>query len=126
MKKKPDRIEALNDTLQRAASAVTTLDPSGIFIRFLNYPDDEGGAFDHMQASDRILRKVQDAYNGKYDTSTKLGTKLQEKIVEPLVLEKMDRGEFRKPLMVFLITDGIVSPPPNKNSFGERRSIRKR
>ena len=109
MKNYPRRIDALNDTLQRAASVATVLEPSGIYVRLLNYPRDEDGGFDHMTDANTIVRKVKGAYQEKHDIYTRLGTVLQKKIVRPLVDDKIAKREFNKPLLVYIITDGMVS-----------------
>ena len=103
-REKGKRIESLKFVLQRVAGIATTLEPSGISVRFLNYPQD--GKFDNLADMKDIedkIRKVQ------FKGDTKLGRVLASKIVEPMVIRKANSGEFKKPLFVVIITDGQVS-----------------
>ncbi|KAH8665298.1 hypothetical protein BGZ60DRAFT_379157, partial [Tricladium varicosporioides] len=106
MRRHPERIDSLNDTLQRAANIATMLEPSGISVRFLNYLEDDDGDFDDLKNPKTILEKVKEAYKYKDGNMTRLGTVLDEKIVQPFVVEKIEEDEFEKPLMIFIITDG--------------------
>ncbi|KAJ6257571.1 hypothetical protein Dda_7356 [Drechslerella dactyloides] len=96
-----DRISPLKKTLEKIAEIATLIEPSGISIRFLNYKKD--GAWDNlkgMKDMNPLLKKV------PWAGATKLGTVLNKKIVQPLVIEKVNNGTFKKPLIVVIITDG--------------------
>ena len=114
-KKTPRHIKVLSDTLQQATSVATILEPSGIYVRFLKYSRDKDGGFDHMTDGTRIARKVGEVYKEENDEDAKLGTVLQEKVVQPLVIDKIDKGEFKKPVLVYIIMDGNVSLQTNSS-----------
>lgn len=100
------RIPALKDTLARVAEIATILDPSGISIRFLNYTKDQ--KFDNLTTVEQIKVRV-DAV--KFDGVTKLGSVLNSKIVQPMIIRKAARETFEKPVIVVIITDGEVNLP---------------
>lgn len=104
----PARVPILKDTLRRVAEFATKLEPAGISLRFLNYPHDEQSSFDALNSVAEIMGKTEQVYklNGG---ATQLGTKLNAKVVQPMVIDKVNSGEFRKPIIVILITDGEVS-----------------
>ena len=102
--KEGNRITALQETIKRVSEFANYLEPSGMSIRFLNFDGDEN--FDNLADVDDIMQKVQMV---NYDGNTKLGQRLQMKIVSPMILQKVDNNAFQKPLIVAVITDGEVS-----------------
>ena len=102
--KEGNRITALQETIKRVSEFANYLEPSGMSIRFLNFDGDEN--FDNLADVDDIMQKVQMV---NYDGNTKLGQRLQMKIVSPMILQKVDNNTFQKPLIVAVITDGEVS-----------------
>jgi len=113
MRTHPERIRGLRDTLWRVTQIALSMDidQSGIYVRFLNFDRDDRGDFDNMRNANDVLRRVDNVYEQEL-TGSQLGTKLLQKVVEPLVKEKLARADKRdkKPLLVVLITDGEVSP----------------
>ncbi|RVD86429.1 uncharacterized protein DFL_004705 [Arthrobotrys flagrans] len=99
-----DRITPMKDTLGRISEIATVIEPSGISVRFLNYEEDSIG-WDNMKSRDYIhdrFSEVEDDWGGR----TLLGTRLDQKIIQPMVIDKMRNGTFEKPLIVVVITDG--------------------
>ncbi|KAF3081128.1 hypothetical protein TWF102_001664 [Orbilia oligospora] len=108
--KMEDRVTPLKDTLGRISEMATIIEPSGVSLRFLNYENDWCG-WDNMKSRDVIYRRfveVEDIWGGW----TQLGTVLDQKIIQPMVMDKVRNGTFVKPLIVVVITDG--------QPFGER------
>ncbi|KAI1428716.1 hypothetical protein F5Y12DRAFT_731496 [Xylaria sp. FL1777] len=101
------RVENLKRTLNRVAQITQSmdLDQSGINIRFLNYTKDDSGDFDNMTDLKAISRQVNDVFQEKRKGS-KLGGKLEEKIIDPFVKKRIQNHDFKKPIIVLLITDG--------------------
>jgi hypothetical protein len=93
-----DRIPALIRTLQSITAWATLLEPSGVSVRFLNYSGDMNDKFDKLSSQEKIANIV---YNVKLGRYTRLGTALQEKILE-------HRAGRSKPLIAVIITDGEV------------------
>lgn len=104
----PARVPILMDTLRRVAQFATKLEPTGISLRFLNHPHDHEGGFDNLDAVGEIMEKTQRIYEIEGGV-TQLGTMLNTKVVQPMVINKINSGDFRKPIIVILITDGEVS-----------------
>lgn len=104
----PARVPILKDTLQRVAQFATKLEPTGISLRFLNYPYDQRGGFDNLGAVSEIMDKTERVYEVQ-GGGTQLGTMLNTKVVQPMIINKVNSGNFRKPIIVILITDGEVS-----------------
>lgn len=97
------RIRDLRIILQRITDIALTLkvDDSGISIRFLNY----AANFDHMSNANIVKQRVDEVFTTKRSGSA-LGTKMQEKVVQPLIYDKINHGQFQKGLIAVLITDG--------------------
>jgi hypothetical protein len=64
---------------------------------------------------DEIMRKVDRV---KFSGGTRLGTVLDSKIVQPLVIQKAKNDKFKRPLIAVIITDGEVSLPIFNSSRG--------
>ena len=107
------RRAALEDTLQRVAKFATTLEPSGISIRFLNFSQDR--EFNNLNNVEDIMQKVRAV---GYDGPTKLGQTLYFKIVGPMVFQKARQNTFTKPIIVMVITDGEVSMTDYLGCYG--------
>jgi hypothetical protein len=104
-----ERIRNLKVTLERITRIALSmdLDHSGINIRFLNYEEDQSGDYDHMENLDQIREKVDNVFTRRKG-DTKLGTRLHDKVMKPMVYDKIARRTFRKPLIAVIITDGKV------------------
>ena len=101
----PQSMPTLQDTLRRVAHFATILEPNGISVRFLNYQGARG-EFDDLKSAEEIERKIAKV---PFDGGTRLGEVLADDIVQPMIIEKVSKGIFRKPLFVVIITDGQVS-----------------
>jgi hypothetical protein len=101
------RVEALVKTLQSVADWATRLEPQGISLRFLNYKKDGDGDFDNLADLEKIKDMV---HYAQPHGPTKLGTILEEKILNPIAL-KATRERLKKPLIGVIITDGEVGLP---------------
>ncbi|KAK6336225.1 hypothetical protein TWF696_001788 [Orbilia brochopaga] len=102
-----DRISPLKKTLGTVAELATLIEPSGISIRFLNYKKDkEWDNLKSMEDINPLLKKI------PWAGATKLGQVLDRKIVQPLVIDKVKEGRFKKPLIVIIITDGKPEKEP--------------
>ncbi|KAK6526950.1 hypothetical protein TWF281_010146 [Arthrobotrys megalospora] len=106
-----DRITPLKETLGRISELATIIEPSGISVRFLNYENDDMG-WDNLISREFIENQwgaVEDDWGG----ITQLGKKVDEKIIQPMVIQKMRKGTFKKPLIVVAITDGAPTGEPD-------------
>ncbi|KAI9769918.1 MAG: hypothetical protein M1840_003627 [Geoglossum simile] len=96
-----DRKRLLLETLRSVALFATVLEPTGITIRFINHNTDD--TFNKMADVDDITRKVTLV---NFSGATKLGTELDRKIVQPMIIDKANKGILKKPIIVVIITDG--------------------
>ena len=103
-----ESIPTLKDTLRRVAKFATILDPKGISLRFLNYNEGLNRTFDGLISAEEVENKFADV---PFWGSTRLGEVLDEKILQPMILEKVAGRRLDKPLFVIIITDGMVSQP---------------
>jgi hypothetical protein len=101
-----NRIPALQETVKNIAKWATQLEPSGISIRFLNYKSDTN--CDHLTSADNIEQIVRMV---PYSGSTRLGQKLQSKVVGPITKKAKDNA-LLKPVIVAIVTDGKVREKP--------------
>ncbi|KAL8277398.1 hypothetical protein RQP46_010238 [Phenoliferia psychrophenolica] len=99
------RIEELKMIVGRTAFAASFFDQDGIQIRFMNSKIE--GASNTEAGAINIVNKVEYVYQ------TPLGTALQKKVLEPLVLGPAKHGQLRKPALIVIITDGEPSGEPH-------------
>lgn len=85
--------------LSRVAYAAALFDQDGISVRFLNNRI-EGNNITSEQAALQLVEQV------KFSGLTPLGTSLDKKILQPLVLGPARAGQLQKPVVVVTITDG--------------------
>ncbi|RAL04442.1 vWA domain-containing protein [Aspergillus ibericus CBS 121593] len=94
------RIQALEDTCERVAEFGSSIQPHGVYLRFLNNSQDQH----YNELTDKEVKvKMKDI---KYSGSTRLGTVLGSKIVNPLIIDKVQSGQLEKPVITVIITDG--------------------
>lgn len=90
--------------LSRIVDIASLFDDDGMNIRFFN----DNSTFDN-------IRSEQDAFNAlskvRYNGGTPIGKSLMSKVIEPFVYSKARNNTFVKPVMVYIITDGV---PDNK------------
>ncbi|KAK0517141.1 hypothetical protein JMJ35_000296 [Cladonia borealis] len=111
-------IPALRDTLRRVAYFATRLQPKGIAIRFLNHHEGIGKSFDDLTDAHDVDMKVASV---PFQGNTRLGEVLDAKIVQPMILKKVQSGKLERPVFVVIITDG---QPTNEHPGSLRNTIR--
>ncbi|CAK4030166.1 AT-rich interactive domain-containing 1A-like [Lecanosticta acicola] len=97
-----ERIKDLQLILQRAAFAATLFDDDGVEIRFMNedLPVQEISNIRSEQQIEQILSRK------RYKGLTPFGTELRRKVIDPILIPKLNSGQMRKPLLIISITDG--------------------
>ena len=101
-----ERIKDLRLILSRVAFAATLFDEDGIEIRFMNdekIPPQQLSGIRSDQQIDQMMQ--QKRFNGL----TPFGTRLRERVLDPLVISKMRGRQLQKPVLVMGITDGQPS-----------------
>lgn len=93
------RRDALAGILKRAADAAARFDPDGMEVAWMNAPVHQ--RIHNVQEADQLTSRC--AYDGR---STPMGSSLESKILEPLVLQPAQQGRLAKPALVLVITDG--------------------
>jgi len=109
-----NRFDDQRDVVKRISRIAHTYNRAGISLRFINFLDDDG--YNRLSHGD-INSAISHVFpNG----TTRLGTKLLEKVVLPFVIEPARRGELRRPVLISMITDGEVlslpSSPPLRST----------
>jgi hypothetical protein len=95
-----ERIRDLKVILSRVAFAASLFDDDGVQLRFMNSPEQGNGIRNEQQVNDLISRIN---FNG----TTPMGTELNNRVLQPLVLGPARSGQLRKPILIITITDGI-------------------
>lgn len=106
------RIDDLKVMLTRTVSVATLFDDDGISVRFMNdvgqiQPRELDGITTEHQVEDLIKRT-------DFSGATPMGENLREKVLRPLV-EKAQRGQLQKPILVITITDGRPTDAPQND-----------
>ncbi|KAI9861884.1 MAG: hypothetical protein M1813_004952 [Trichoglossum hirsutum] len=102
-----NRKQMLVNTIRQVATFATVLEPSGITVRFVNH--DEDSTFDNMVDVGDIIAKVRKV---DFRGDTKLGTMLDRKVVQPMIIQRAKERTLKKPVIVVIITDGEPSENP--------------
>lgn len=97
-----ERIKDLQLILQRVAFAGTLFDEDGIDIRFMNEdpPNQQLSGIRSDQQIGQIMA------NKRYKGLTPFGTELKKKVIDQILVPRLNSGQMRKPLLVISITDG--------------------
>jgi hypothetical protein len=97
-----ERIKDLQLILQRACFAATLFDEDGIELRFMNedLPVQQISNIRSEQQVEQILS------HKKYKGLTPFGTELRRKVIDPILVNKLNSGQMQKPLLIISITDG--------------------
>ena len=98
-------IPALINTLRRVAQFATILQPKGVSIRFLNHDEGSRRMYDDLTDAHDIAMKVASV---PFSGNTRLGEVLDDKIVRPMILDKVTSGMLERPVFVVIITDGQI------------------
>ncbi|SMR47251.1 unnamed protein product [Zymoseptoria tritici ST99CH_3D1] len=97
-----ERIKDLQLILQRSVFAATLFDDDGIELRFMNEdlpPQQISGIRSEQQVEQLLASK-------RYKGLTPFGTELRKKVIDPILIQKLNSGQMRKPLLIISITDG--------------------
>ncbi|KAJ3171806.1 hypothetical protein HDU87_008274 [Geranomyces variabilis] len=94
-----ERIDDLNLIVSKVAEIASLFDQDGISVRFMN-SDAQGNNITSEAQASQLVRNV------KYMGTTPLGTKLDAKVIQPMVLAPARAGSLPKPVLVIVITDG--------------------
>lgn len=97
-----ERIKDLQLILQRVAFAGTLFDEDGIDIRFMNedLPIQQLSGIRNDQQIGQIMS------NKRYKGLTPFGTELRKKVIDQILIPRLNSGQMKKPLLVISITDG--------------------
>lgn len=98
-----ERIASLKDLVGCVSKITTMLVADGIKVRFINFNGDSG--FDGIRTLDQVDEIME---NVGFNGYTPIGTVLERKILNPLLLEKTQTKTLKKPLLVTIVTDGAV------------------
>ena len=107
-----ERIKDLRLVLERVAFAASLFDDDGIEVRFMNSLSQGNNIRNEQQAAQLIAEPF------RFQSLTPMGTELDNKILQPLVLAKARSGTLRKPVLIITITDGQPAgeKPPNSST----------
>lgn len=89
----------MKSILAKVAHATSLFDQDGIQVRFLNSQING----DNIRNEQDVIHLVQQV---RFSGLTPLGTSLEQKILEPLVLGPARQQRLAKPVLVIAITDG--------------------
>jgi hypothetical protein len=97
-----NRFDDQKSIVQRISRIAQTYNQSGISLRFINFLNDDG--YNNLSHG-----KINTAMSNVFPSgTTRLGTKLLEKVIFPFVIEPAQRKELKKPVLISIITDGEV------------------
>ncbi|KFY78856.1 hypothetical protein V499_02101 [Pseudogymnoascus sp. VKM F-103] len=94
-----ERISDLKLILSKVAFAASLFDSDGIEVRFMN-SEIQGNNIRNEAEVEQLISRVQ------FKGLTPMGTQLRNKVLEPLVIQKVRSNQLRKPILVITITDG--------------------
>jgi hypothetical protein len=97
-----ERIKDLRLILERVASVATIFDDDGISLRFMNarYDISQLENIRTEQQIDALMR------NAQFKGLTPMGTELRAKVIDGIIIPKVQQRQYRKPTLVITITDG--------------------
>ncbi|GAA5915247.1 uncharacterized protein JCM6883_002373 [Sporobolomyces salmoneus] len=93
------RIDDLKLIVSRVSQAASIFDDDGIEVRFMNSRTEGHGLRGEADAM-RLISQV------KFSGLTPLGTALDQKILQPLLVQPARSNQLRKPLLIIAVTDG--------------------
>jgi hypothetical protein len=97
-----ERIKDLRLILERVASTATIFDEDGISLRFMNANYDMS-LLENIRTEQQIERLMS---NVQYKGLTPMGTELKRKVIDGIIVPKLQRQQYTKPHLVIVITDG--------------------
>ncbi|KID85680.1 transcription factor RfeF [Metarhizium guizhouense ARSEF 977] len=96
----------LKGTLIRLAKIASLLTPLGISVRFLNHTGENTNSLDGLLTINEIEQQFSKVW---FIGFSRLGTALNEKVVQPLIIRKAEAHTLRRPVITMVITDGQPS-----------------
>jgi hypothetical protein len=100
-----ERVDDLRLILSRVADVTSTFDEDGVVVRFMN--SDVSGDFIKTAAEVQSL-----VASVPFGGMTPLGTNLEKKVLEPMVVRQVQGRCLTKPVLVIVITDGEPTGEP--------------
>ena len=101
-----ERVDDLRLILSRVAEITSTFDEDGVVVRFMN--SDVCGDFIRTGVEvENLVASV------PFHGMTPLGTNLERKVLEPMVVRQVQAGSLAKPVLVIVITDGEPTGEPH-------------
>ncbi|KAI9002541.1 hypothetical protein DFJ74DRAFT_639391 [Hyaloraphidium curvatum] len=95
--------------IEMIASMVCIYDDDGISIRFMNSPQ----AFDNVRTQQDVMNVIRQV---RFAGMTPLGTNLDRKVLQPMVIQQAQRSNLPKPVLVITITDGTPQGEEGNNN----------
>lgn len=105
-----ERIDDLKLIMSRVAYATSLFDQDGISVRFMNSRVN-GDGINSEAAALQLVQQV------KFSGLTPLGTQLDQKIIQPMLLGPVRQNALKKPLLVIAITDGVPAGEAKETVF---------
>lgn len=105
-----ERIDDLKALMGKVAYATSLFDQDGISVRFMNSRIN-GDGINSEQAAQNLVSQV------KFSGLTPLGTALDQKIIQPMILGPARNNALQKPILVISITDGSPAGEPKEQVF---------
>lgn len=94
-----ERIDDLKLIINRVSFAAGLFDDDGIQVRFMNSTQ-QGNGIKTPQQVEQLISSI------RFQGLTPMGRELQNKVLQPLVVNAAQSGQLRKPVLVIIITDG--------------------
>lgn len=113
-----ERIDDLKLILERVADVSTLFDDDGISIRAIN-SNAEGDNITSASAAAAYVGNL------RFSGMTPLGTKMEERILEPMVFQPIKHRSLPKPVLVVTITDGEPTQEPSSKIFSVIKNAKK-
>lgn len=96
-----DRIQVQKEFVARVCDVIMPLEPAGVLLKFIDKRTDYGRL--------KTTKEVIDVLDSMpYTGGSGFGMALEKYILEPLVFQKIRENDFKKPLLVIVLTDGGV------------------
>jgi hypothetical protein len=103
-----ERIKDLRVILERVASIATVFDEDGVSMRFMNATYDMS-VVEHVRTEQQIERLMSTV---QFKGMTPMGTELRHKVIDGIIMPKIQRRQYTKPHLVIVITDGQPAGEP--------------
>jgi hypothetical protein len=103
-----ERIKDLRLILERVASVATVFDEDGVSLRFMNANYDIS-MLENIRSEQQIERLMSSV---QFKGLTPMGTELRRKVIDGIIMPKLQRRQYTKPHLVIIITDGQPAGEP--------------